>query len=516
MSDKLISYFKKFYFLAPIVLYLGERSLIAYDEGIYALQAKWIIENNNWITPMKWGAIVDDRTIGIQFLIAICQKILGEKIFAIYIPSIFFGLLMIFLTYELHKELTKKPFAIISPIILSTTYLWINYFHMATQDIIFASLITLGIFSSVKSCKSKNNSYLFLSGAWIGLAVMMKTYLTIIPLIAILPFLWKTKIIRTIYFWIGSFLGFLPFLIWSIQIIIINGWETYSGLYKKLLFLSEQNVFTNPIYYYLWNFMLNSLPWSIFIIFGFLQISKSKDKLANYFLLKYPIFILFLLSLFSSKTPYYPLQIVSLTSINAFLGINYILSKKEMISRFFFKFLFFVIPIFLLSLVLYLNINKSIFEIEKNYFIFINIIIIISSISLFCVRFAKTIKAKFILILIGPYLLTSISVQSGLLNDRSKGIRIEAQNIIKDQNLSSKKVEIITRGLKDEYATKKIIKLAIFMPKLGNGISNIQDLEINQYAWIALPDGESIDKDKFKILHNSKNLYPWKLVKKIY
>ena len=159
MKNKLIFYIKNFYFISPIIFYFGERSLIAYDEGIYALQAKWILENNNWITPMKWGAIMDDRTIGIQFLIAISQKIFGEKIFAIYIPSIFFGLLMIFLTYELHKELIKKPFAIISPIILSTTYLWINYFHMATQDIIFASLITLGIFSSVKSYKTKKNSF---------------------------------------------------------------------------------------------------------------------------------------------------------------------------------------------------------------------------------------------------------------------------------------------------------------------------------------------------------------------
>ena len=516
MINKLISYFKKFYFLTPILLYFGERSLIAYDEGIYALQAKWIIENNNWITPMKWGAIVNDRTIGIQFLIAIAKKILGEKIFAIYIPSIFFGILMIFLTYEIHKELTKKPFAIISPIILTTTYLWVNYFHMATQDIIFSSLITLGIFSSIKSYKNKKNIYFFLSGFWIGLAVMMKTYLVIIPLTAILPFIWQTKIIRNIYFGIGSVIGFLPFLIWSIQMIIINGWDTYSGLYTKLLSLSENNVFTNPIYYYLWNFTLNSFPWTIFIIFGFIEISKRQDKLSNYFLFKYPLFVLISLSLFSTKTPYYPLQIVPLTSINAYLGINYILSKKDLITKIIFKFLFFIIPIFLLISVFYLNINKEIIELDKNSFLLINVFIIFYSISMFCVKFAKTIKAKLILILIGPYLLTSISVQSGLFNDRSKEIRIEAQNVIQNEDLKSKKVEIITSGLKDENATKKIIKLAIFMPNLGNGISNIQDLKINQYAWIAITEGESIDTEKFRILYSSKNLYPWKLVEKKY
>ena len=38
---------------------------------------------------------------------------------------------------------------------------------MATQDIIFASLTTLGIFASIKSFKTKKEIYLFFSGAWI-------------------------------------------------------------------------------------------------------------------------------------------------------------------------------------------------------------------------------------------------------------------------------------------------------------------------------------------------------------
>ncbi len=37
---------------SPLLIYLGKRSLLAYDEGIYALQAKWIINSNNWIAPM--------------------------------------------------------------------------------------------------------------------------------------------------------------------------------------------------------------------------------------------------------------------------------------------------------------------------------------------------------------------------------------------------------------------------------------------------------------------------------
>ena len=98
MKNKIPLFIKNSFLLAPIILYFGERSLIAYDEGIYVLQAKWILENNNWITPLKWGGIVNDRTIGIQFLIALSQKVFGNNLFAAYIPNIFFGSIMIYLT----------------------------------------------------------------------------------------------------------------------------------------------------------------------------------------------------------------------------------------------------------------------------------------------------------------------------------------------------------------------------------------------------------------------------------
>ncbi len=305
MKEKLFSSLKKFIFFTPLVFYFGERSLIAYDEGIYALQAKWILENNNWITPMKWGGVVDDRTIGIQFLIAFSQKIFGEKLFAIYIPTILFGLLMVWLTYEIHKEIINNQFPILSSLILSTTFLWINYFHMATQDIVFASLTTLGIYASIKAYKTQGPFYFFTTGIWIGLAFMFKTYLVFIPLLAIFPFLWSTKIFLKKIFWIGLFIGFIPFIIWGSLIIQINGWETFSGLYTKLIFLSGDTVFTNPFYYYLWNLTLNTFPWSLFSLIGFLTSQKNNSNLSIYFLTRYPIIVIILLSFFSTKTPYY-------------------------------------------------------------------------------------------------------------------------------------------------------------------------------------------------------------------
>ena len=101
---------------------------------------------------------------------------------------------MLFTTYKLHEELFNKEYAIISPLILSTTYLWFDYSHLATQDIIYSCLVTIGVFSLVKIKSKDNKSYILLFGIWIGLAFMMKTFLVFVPLLSLLPYIFLKKI----------------------------------------------------------------------------------------------------------------------------------------------------------------------------------------------------------------------------------------------------------------------------------------------------------------------------------
>ena len=142
--------FKIFIFI-PLIFYFGKRSYIAFDEGFYALQTWWILDKGNWIIPLWWYQYVLDRTIGLQFLIAKSQEIFGRNIFAAYLPTTIAAILMLFITYKLHEELFNKKYPIISPLILATTYLWFDYSHLATQDIIFSCLVTIGLFSLLKN-----------------------------------------------------------------------------------------------------------------------------------------------------------------------------------------------------------------------------------------------------------------------------------------------------------------------------------------------------------------------------
>ena len=87
-------YLFKMLIFVPVIFYFGKRSYIAFDEGFYALQARWILDKGNWIIPLWWDEYVLDRTIGLQFLIAKSQEIFGRNVFAAYLPTTTAAILM--------------------------------------------------------------------------------------------------------------------------------------------------------------------------------------------------------------------------------------------------------------------------------------------------------------------------------------------------------------------------------------------------------------------------------------
>tara|TARA_Y100000991_G_C21972559_1_gene350244 strand:- start:902 stop:2470 length:1569 start_codon:yes stop_codon:yes gene_type:complete len=513
LMKKSFHYFLYTILFSPLLIYFGNRSAIAHDEGFYILQAKWILEKGNWIAPIWWGNISLDRTIGIQYLIATARRLFGESGFVTYLPITIGAFVMLFITYQLHKELVDKKLPLVSSLILSTSYLWINYSHMATQDIIFSSLIAIGIYSSILSIKNKKNIHFFIAGAWIGLAFMLKTYLTIIPLISIFPFLINYRIIFNKYFWLGTFIGFLPFVLWSYQIISIYGIELYSGIYNKLISLSKNNTFTNPIYYYLWNLPINTFPWCIFSIFGFIKAYKSESKLSNYFLFKYPLIVLVLISCFSTKTPYYPIQLLPLISINSYLGILYLFNRKNKFIYNFRNFLFLFIPFLLIIFLISINTNLNITFLDEYNKEIVSISLLFFAASWICVPFSKNFTKQLILILIGPYILFSSIVQTGLLSDRAKDLRIACQLLINNENLLNKKVRVISNEI-NLKTDKKIIEISLLMPQVVEDLESIENGESNSYVWTTLDNINNKKNIKYKVINESPVFSPWKLILK--
>ncbi len=503
--------FKIFIFI-PLIFYFGKRSYIAFDEGFYALQARWILEKGNWIIPLWWDKYVLDRTIGLQFLIGKSQEIFGRNMFAAYLPTTTAAILMLVITYKLHEEFFDKKYALISPLILATTYLWFDYSHLATQDIVYSCLVTVGIFSLVK-IKSKNNKfYILLFGIWIGLSFMMKTFLVFVPLISLLPYLiLKKNILFSKYFLLGLLIGFIPYLFWSLSINPFLEKNIIFYLVEKFTILSNKNTFTNPFYYYLWNIPVTYLPWSIFAIFGTIfNLYESKEK--KFLLSIFPLILIGILSIFSTKTPYYSLQISSILTLNTFIGIKYLFNSKK------FKLIFIfitsrIVPFFLISLSFtyyFFFKNISNFNFKENLCLVLGLLFF--GISWSFIRDTKSFKQLLITLIIGPYLLTSFLLQSGLFTDRSRELREKMEYLSSLDILKNQEIKVDKSGIKNSESQSKIIRISLLTPLLGEGIENIDQLKKSELAWST--EFKEIKKNNYpySVLYENEILNPWKLI----
>ena len=506
-------YLLKIFIFIPLIFYFGKRSYIAFDEGFYALQARWILDKGNWTIPLWWDEYVLDRTIGLQFLIAKSQDIFGRNIFFAYLPTTTAAILMLFITYKLHQEFFNEKYALISPLILSTTYLWFDYSHLATQDIIYSCLVTIGVFSLVKIKSNDDKYYILLFGIWIGLSFMLKTFLVFVPLLSLLPYIYlKKKFILSKFFWLGLLIGFIPYLFWTLSINPYLDKNIIFYLFEKFDILSNKNTFTNPFYYYIWNIPVTFFPWSIFAIIGIIfNINGSKDH--KYVLTFFPLILISILSIFSTKTPYYSLQISSIFTLNTFVGIEYLFNSRRYKKIFIFitsK----IVPLLILALSFtyyFFFKNISNLNFKENMFLIIGLTFF--AISWTFIQHKHSFKEILITLIIGPYLLTSLLLQSGLFTDRSRELREKMEYVSSLDIVKNKSINVDKSGIDDSASQSKIIRISLLTPNLGEGLESIDQLKKSELAWSTKKE---IKKSNYtyEVIYENNILKPWKLILK--
>ena len=509
------NFFKLGILWLPTLIYVGKRSYISQDEGFYALQARWILDKGNWLAPMWWNEIDFDRAIGVQWLIALSQKVFGQNLFASHLPSLLCAFISLIATYQLSKEFVGKNYSLLSPFLLSTTYLWINNAHLATQDMPLLALEMVGIVSIVKAKNDKSQFTLILSSLWIGLALLIKSFMVIIPLIAISPYLikYRINILKSKSFWIGLSLGLLPAITWLILAINEFGYQVISSQFNKLIYLSSSSTFSHPFYYYLWNIPINTLPWSILFIVGMFIIIKSKDYIARYILVYYPLIIILLLSLFNTKTPYYALQITPFIAINSSIAIKSIFTGNHNNITYFKKALSFTGLIFIICSIYLLIFSKyhSWLANNTNITLYSIIGLILGMLWLFLIL-TRTRKTAIILTILGPYISYCITVQSGILCDRSPEIASIVNSSELSRKLNKQRVHFLFSNKLDNDEYSKLIKLAIYTPILGKRLTNIQQVNTGDLIWSNID--KTVDKNKnLQIIYTDEKLKPWILIK---
>ena len=313
--------------LAPLLLSAAPRSVLAHDAGYYALQARWIAQGGQWLAPLWFGEPVFDRSIGAQWLMALSLQLFGGASWAVELPALLAAVISLVLTGWLAGRLLpgQSVIAPLAALLLALNPLWLNYAHLATQDMLLLAVELGGIGALVASEPQGKPWWPLLAGLAPGLGFLIKGFMVALPVLAIAPFLGLERrwLLRRWWFWLGLALGWLPVGLWLGASIHTYGLPVVAGLWNKLLFLSQADVYAAGPLYYLWNIPANTAPWILPALAGWPLLWRSRlERRARLVLLLYPLLLLLLLSGFRTKTPYYGLQLTPWIAMAAAVALQ--------------------------------------------------------------------------------------------------------------------------------------------------------------------------------------------------
>ncbi len=478
------------------LFFVGNHSLTAHDELIYANRANLIIESGDWFTPFSKPHI---KLIGSYWLTASSLLFFGQNEFAARLPSYIFSLATLYIFYCLNKDLINKETARLSTLILSTSFLWFSYSHYCSPDTFFIFINILAVYCLSKINSSSNiqgnYKYIFVSAFLFSFGFFIRTFMEFLPLICFSPFIInKLNFSNKKYyltFCFGLIVGFIPSLI-NISLAFMKYGD--QGYLRLLSFFSqkvlEEEDPLEGFFFYPRNIFLFNLPVIVFIFNGVNSIFKLKEKDTKLLFLISPSIAIVLLMLTASTYTHYLLFILPWISTLIALGIFYSLSINNIFNKLvlnIYSFLCFLLG-FLLSLI---SLYSIFFEIQildlntisKSIILIFGIFFICFSFKIFLVskndkKFFNIIRLSLLQILLFSFLFGSGTIGNpnnefkkfinSNITDKNKVFAIEREIESKNRRILSFYLkDYINYDLNNLSPNNEIIHLFILKNKLN-------------------------------------------------
>ncbi len=315
--------YKHIFLLFFVALYLYFTGLSRYhlwkpDEPRYAEVAREMKKRGSIFIPYLNSEIYKDKPPLFFLLISLSYYITGlENEFSARLPSAFFSLLLALFVALWGRKLFGEP-AVLGAFVLATSLEFVWIARRANIDNVFSFFITLSLFSFFRWYKSRNPFYLYFFYILMGIGVVTKGPLALfIPIFTSVIFLIlrDKKLLKEMKWGIGILLAFLPTAVW----LLVGTLEAGLDYIKEIIGMHVLGMYLKgwshprPIYYFLYNFPLDFLPWSFFLpsvivyfykrkkwhdenllflsiwfLFTFVFLSFSKAKRELYLLPSYP------------------------------------------------------------------------------------------------------------------------------------------------------------------------------------------------------------------------------------
>ncbi len=351
---------------------LGDLSIPKGDENYYFSSSRRMIREGDWITPRYHHHIRFEKPILYYWIVALFLKLFGTTWAVARMTSVVFGTLTVLLTYLLALRFFTKRVAILSAIILATTFAFFQYSRFAVIDITFLFLVTLSLFFIVKSDRENKPTLLSLSFIPLGLSVLAKGPLgLVVVFLIVLTYIIITKkyrLLKPVSLFLGIILLLIITLPWPLLMYKIHGqaylshiWEVETvdkafGSIFKLQDVDNTGYFLlRYIGYYVPVVLFSFAPWSLLLPFGLSRrLATNKDD-GRIFILSWFWVVFLFFTIVSFKHTHYMLL---LSPPLAMIVADLFLSKKTLQRL--------SIVIALITIVFYLSLTGFILPILDN------------------------------------------------------------------------------------------------------------------------------------------------------
>ena len=257
--------------LPLLLLGIGNSSLMAHDEGLYAWRSRLMYDSGDWINP--WES-PHHKTPGFYWLIAVSYSLFGISEISVRLPNMVLGILSVLLVYEIGKILLNKKVAWLAAAILSVEFLWLQYSRLGTPDVPMVFLVLLGIWSLLKAELNPRHRYIWglIAGCSFSMGFLIRSFMIFLPIVALSPYLIlqhrRHNHLANPMLYLGFLLGLVPTIIWLRLSSLRFGGDSFAELINFVTKLSSSERRNNNWTYYFWNVPILAFPWSLFSFLG--------------------------------------------------------------------------------------------------------------------------------------------------------------------------------------------------------------------------------------------------------
>lgn len=483
----------------PLYLLQGEQqSLMAHDEVHYAGRARLMLETGNWINPWLEP---HHKTPGYYWLVAMSFRIFGIHESAARFPNLIAGILATLVLYEIGKLLFNRQVAFLAALVLNVQFIWMQYCRLSAPDIPMTLLVLSGIWFLLRAeLPTTKSSWAWRLGAGLclGLGFLVRSYVAVLPLVALFPYLILENrrhkhLIRPIFF-LGLGLGLAATGLWLLLEWTQFGLTSIPTLFDFPVDLATQDRHDGGWYYYLWNLPANSFPWSLFAIFGAILLWLKPAPRYRSLYLGYPLVLFLEITAVGTRTPRYALSMYPFMALYAGCALHWLLEKyasenpsdRKIVRRLGYflaglggtlailGLLQRYIPTLIPDLELYLSQTITYSTVAWG-------LAWVSAVAI--ERFSKPgqgDRAWVASVLLGPWMALAFVNSAGLLGDYNADVKAFVRQQQIADVLRGQEVDFINPD--EEYKNKILFRF--YTPTLGQRLDDFQQVAQGRYVWV--------------------------------